>query len=146
MDKVFQEEQKKLSEIESKIDAVASRYERKARELQSEISDFFCVDNEDRMRLRDLRQEQASVAKSAEQFRKYQSSPYFGRLDLDTESEDESAIYYIGKEGISDSAKVIVVDWRTPIGSCYYASNQKEFHVNTSLSLQFSHFRFFLDK
>ena len=130
MDKVFQEEQKKLSEIESKIDAVASRYERKARELQSEISDFFCVDNEDRMRLRDLRQEQASVAKSAEQFRKYQSSPYFGRLDLDTESEDESAIYYIGKEGISDSAKVIVVDWRTPIGSCYYASNQKEFHVN----------------
>lgn len=130
MDNVFQEEQKKLAEIESKIDAIASRYERKANNLQAEILDFFCIDYEDRMRKRDLIQERLSVIRLSEQFRAYQPSPYFGRLDLDTEDAVESATYYIGKEGIADGSNVIVVDWRTPIGSCYYATNQKQFCVN----------------
>lgn len=130
MDKVFQEEQKKLAEIEKKIDAVASRYERKEKELQKEISEFVCVDYEDSMRLKELRQERDCACKSAEQFRSFESSPYFGRLDLDAEDKDESATFYIGEKGIAERSNVIVVDWRTPIGSCYYASNQKEFRVN----------------
>ena len=47
MDKVFQEEQKKLAEIETKIDAIASRYETEVKKLQTEIDDFWVVDYED---------------------------------------------------------------------------------------------------
>lgn len=130
MDNVFQEEQIKLAEIESKIDSIASRYENKAKELQSEISDFYCIDYEDVQRKQELIQNRSYVLRLAEQFRAYQPSPYFGRLDLDQDDSDESTTFYIGKEGISDSSKVIVVDWRTPLGSCYYASNQKNFRVN----------------
>lgn len=43
MDKVFQEEQIKLTEIESKIDSIVSRYENKAKELQNEIADYHCI-------------------------------------------------------------------------------------------------------
>ena len=130
MDNVFQEEQIKLAETESKIDSIASRYENKAKELQSEISDFYCIDYEDVQRKQELIQDRSYVLRLAEQFRAYQPSPYFGRLDLDSDDSDESTTFYIGKEGITDSSKVIVVDWRTPLGSCYYASNQKKFHVN----------------
>lgn len=132
MDKVFQEEQRKLAEIEHEIDIVASRYERRAKELNATIADFYCVDYEDREKLRDLQNSFRVATNVADQFRGYQATPYFGRLDLDCEIDDgvESYTHYIGKEGITDSGKIIVVDWRSPVGSCYYASNQKEFNVN----------------
>ena len=44
MDIVFQEEQKKLAEIETKIDAIASRYETEVKKLQTEIDGFWVVD------------------------------------------------------------------------------------------------------
>ena len=132
MDKVFQEEQIQLAEIESKIDAIASRYERNARDTQAEIADFYCVDNDDRQRLKELRQEKADALKFAEIFRSYQPSPYFGRLEVDRENGDEieTLTFLIGKEGISDSARSIVTDWRSPMGACYYATTQREFLVN----------------
>lgn len=129
MDKVLQEERKKLAEIESKIDTIASRYEKKVRDLRTEIDGYFCVDYDDRMKKRELIQARSYATKLAEEFRGYQDSPYFGRIDLDTE-ENKYSSYYIGKDGISDSGEVIVVDWRSKIGSCYYASNQKEFNIN----------------
>jgi DNA helicase IV len=132
MDKVFQEEQIQLAEIESKIDAIASRYERKAKETQAEIADFYCVDNDDRQRLKELRQEKEAALKYAGIFRDYQPTPYFGRLEVDRENgnEIETLKFLIGKEGISDSAKSIVTDWRSPMGACYYATTQREFLVN----------------
>jgi len=130
MDKVFQEEQKKLAEIETQIGAIASRYEQQARTLQSKIKDFYCLDYDDMQQKRELMTRQASAAKSAARFRAYELSPYFGRLDLDTEDSEETETYYIGKEGISDNAKSIVIDWRSQIGECYYISNQKEFRIN----------------
>lgn len=130
MDNVFQEEQAKLAEIESKIASIASRYESKAEDLQEKIADYYCVDYEDVQRKQELIQDRSYALRLAKQFHDYQPSPYFGRLDLDQNDSDESTTFYIGKEGISDSSKVIVVDWRTPLGSCYYASNQRNFHVN----------------
>lgn len=130
MDNVFQEEQKKLAEVEAKLDAIANKHEQHGKDLQAEILDFYCVDNEDRMRKRELIQEQSSAYKTAEKYRGYMPSPYFGRLDLDNIDNEEIETFYIGKEGISENSKIMVVDWRTPMGSCYYASNQKEFSVN----------------
>ncbi len=130
MDAVFQEEQRKLAEIEARIDSIATRHEQHGHDLQAEILDFYCVDNEDRMRKRELIQDQLAAYNIAEKFRSYQASPYFGRIDFDHVDNDGSETFYIGKEGIADNAQMIVVDWRTPMGSCYYAANQKEFTVN----------------
>ena len=132
MDKVFKEEQQKLTEIETKIDAIASRYEVKAKELQTEIADFFVSDPEDLQSKQYLMSQRASNIAYAEKFRSYQPSPYFGRLDLDCEVGDEieTTTHYIGKEGISDSAEQIVLDWRSPIGNLIHVKNQKEFEVN----------------
>lgn len=132
MDKVFQEEQKKLTEIETKIDAIASRYETEIKKLQTEIDDFWVVDYEDVQNKQYLMSQRASSKALAEKFRSYQPSPYFGRLDLDCEVGDEieTTTYYIGKEGITDSADVIVADWRSPIGNLIHVKNQKKFNVN----------------
>ena len=132
MDKVFQEEQKKLAEIETKIGAIASRYEAEAKKLQAEIADFWVMDPEDLQNKQYLMSQRASSVALAEKYRSYQPSPYFGRLDLDREVGDEieTTTHYIGKEGISDSANVIVVDWRSPIGNLIHVKNQKNFNVN----------------
>ncbi len=131
MDGVFQEEQRALAEIERKINAVASRYEKRAAELSSEIRDFYVLDYDDAMQLKELRSSQSLAQKEAEKYRAYQPAPYFGRIDLDRVEGDSlnTEIHYIGKEGISDYADIIVVDWRTDVGSCYYAPNQKEFRI-----------------
>lgn len=132
MDKAFKEEQKKLAEIETKIDAIASRYEVKAKKLQMEISDFFVLDLEDMQSKQYLMSQRASNIAYAEKFRSYLPSPYFGRVDLDCEVGDEieTTTHYIGKEGISDSAEQIVLDWRSPIGNLIHVKNQKDFKVN----------------
>lgn len=129
MDKVFREEQEKLAEIETEIDTIASQYERRAKQLGEKICDFFGGDNEDRMNLSEIRQRKDKAEEQAAQWRSYQPSPYFGRLDLDAENEDKTITCYIGKAGIFHGGKVIVVDWRAPIGECYYIQNQKEFCV-----------------
>lgn len=132
MDKVFQEEQKKLAEVESKIDVIASRYEAAANKLQAEIADFWVIDHEDLQNKQYLISQRTSNDELSKKYRSYQPSPYFGRLDLDREVGDtiETTTHYIGKEGISDSADVIVVDWRSPIGNLIHVKNQKNFTVN----------------
>ncbi len=132
MDKVFQEEQKRLVEIETKIDAIASRYETEVKKLQTEIDDFWVVDYEDIQNKQYLMNQRSSSIALAKKFRSYQPSPYFGRLDLDREVGDEieTTTHYIGKESIIDGADVIVVDWRSPIGNLIHVKNQKNFNVN----------------
>ncbi len=47
--------------------------------------------------------------------------PYFGRLDYHNFEEEKDESIYLGKRGIVENkAKVVVVDWRTPIASVYY--------------------------
>lgn len=131
MDKVFQEELNNLSGIQKRIDSMASHYEKNARTLKAEIDDFYCVDYEDRAVLKDLRDRHLAAKEYAASYRQLQLSPYFGRLDLDAENGDDiiTSTYFIGKQGISDGSNVLVIDWRTPLGSCYYASNQRKFNV-----------------
>ena len=51
------------------------------------------------------------------------NTPYFGRIDLKDDSEINST-YYIGKRGIQDAnKKIVVVDWRAPIASIYYENS-----------------------
>ena len=131
MDKVFQEELNNLSGIQQRIDTMASHYETNARRLKAEIDDFYCIDYEDRAALKDMRDRQRVAREYAAFYRELQLSPYFGRLDLDTENGDDitTSTFFIGKEGISDGSDILVIDWRSPLGSCYYATNQRKFNV-----------------
>lgn len=48
--------------------------------------------------------------------------PYFGRIDFKSSDYNTIEKIYIGKYGISDEAKTMVVDWRAPISTLYYNS------------------------
>lgn len=82
MDKVFQEEQKKLAEIETKIDAIASRYETEVKKLQTEIDDFWVVDYEDVQNKQYLMSQRASSKALAEKFRSYPAFSLFRTIGL----------------------------------------------------------------
>ncbi|MBB3109498.1 DNA helicase-2/ATP-dependent DNA helicase PcrA [Paenibacillus phyllosphaerae] len=49
--------------------------------------------------------------------------PYFGRLDFQEDAEDAAKPLYIGKAGVAheNSNDLLVVDWRAPVASLFYA-------------------------
>ena len=131
MDRVFQEEQRNLRRIEKRIAQNAAPYEARAKEYQARLADFHPVDSEDRERFLHERSVYTRASAAAKRWRDFQDSPYFARLDLDFGEDEtaETATFYIGKEGIRDDSGIIVVDWRSEVGRCYYMKNQKEFLV-----------------
>ena len=46
---------------------------------------------------------------------------YFTRVDFTPDEDRRQRTYYIGKWGISEGLKPIVIDWRAPIANLYYA-------------------------
>jgi len=131
MDQVFQEEQAKLREIESTIDRVANSRRKQAIALDKEIAEYYAVDYEDIGRKKLLIDRRSKINGEYEFYRQYKPSPYFARLDLDREIGDdyELSSFYIGKKGLTVGADVVIVDWRTPVGECYYAQNQTSFKI-----------------
>ena len=140
MDEVLKLEQNHLAEVEEKIKNAANTCERHAVNMGKEISSFICVDYEDRAKLSSLYKEQKKLFAQVEKYTSYLDSPYFGRMDFDVpvqEGEEyRTESYYIGKEDISTYQKAndnkreqLVIDWRSPVGECYYLRNQRDFVV-----------------
>lgn len=48
--------------------------------------------------------------------------PYFARIDFTFEDAGKTSVIYIGKNGVTKNADVVVTDWRAPISSLYYDS------------------------
>ena len=143
MDEVLQYEQMHLADVIEKIQEAADSCERDAKSMAKEISSFICVDYEDRAKLSSLYKDQKKLYAQAEKYAGFLDSPYFGRMDFDVpilEGEEyRTESYYIGKEDIStyqapnDKKKEqLVIDWRSPIGECYYLRNQRDFVVKGS--------------
>ena len=131
MDQVFVEEKKKLEEIETVIDAAAKKSRRKADALSKEITNFITIDYEDVGKKKELINLLAHEVEDSKRFAAFKPSPYFARLDLEREENDvyKPESFYIGKTGLSISGKTVIVDWRAPVGSIYYAQNQTSFDV-----------------
>jgi len=56
---------------------------------------------------------------------KTRKKPYFARIDFKDDSELEVSECYIGKVGVMDEDNnLVTVDWRAPIASLYYDSNE----------------------
>lgn len=68
------------------------------------------------------------AAKNVENLKKIEGSPYFGRIDFQERSRDETEKIYIGKFGLMDKERDIpvVVDWRAAIADVYYSGLSKE--------------------
>ena len=131
MDQVLKEERAKLSEIEGVIEAAAEKCKKAQDDLSKEISGYITVDYEDIGRKKGLIDQRKKAAADYAGYVELIPSPYFGRLDLDREVGDnyELSSYYIGKKGLTIGAKQYIVDWRAPVGECYYAQNQTTFDV-----------------
>ena len=48
--------------------------------------------------------------------------PYFARIDFTSEDDGRISTVYIGKNGVTKNADIVVTDWRAPISSLYYDS------------------------
>ena len=48
--------------------------------------------------------------------------PYFARIDFTSEDDGRTSTVYIGKNGVTKNADIVVTDWRAPISSLYYDS------------------------
>ena len=124
-----QEEEKKLAEVESKIDSIASDYEQKTQKLNEQLKDYVCYDYEDRDRYRFMIHSCNFAQSEADRFRAYQDSPYFARMEFEGNDNDVFEVY-VGDESIGEYSNQIVIDWRTELGSAFYSKNQTEFTVN----------------
>ena len=63
----------------------------------------------------------------------FRNDTHFGRMDftLEEEQKRENLIMYLGEKGIANKeGRIIVYDWRSPVGNLYYMNNQDEFRYN----------------
>ena len=132
MDVVFREEKEHLEGLERIIDKEAAAIEEKISEQKRVISEFICVDYSDRQELASLRKELSITQNEDEELRSYQSSPYFGRMDLETEDSSEIEQFYIGKKGIIINHNIHVLDWRSRVGQYFYIKTERRFQVNST--------------
>ena len=65
--------------------------------------------------------ESSSLGKRLDTVEKLLQSPYFAKISLQFEGEDQTEDYYIGRAAISENGyDQLVVDWRSPVAEVYY--------------------------
>ena len=100
MDPVFVEESKNLEQIEDALDRIISSYAARRSELQRSLSGYVCYDYDDRLRFLDLQSSMNREEKYIAEYEGYKPSPYFARMDLDTEvdgtDEIETMTVFVG--------------------------------------------------
>ncbi len=131
MDRVFNEEQRHLAQVEKQIDDAEQKCGALIDKLNREIAHYHPVDYEDVGRKKQMIDEQNQAVKRYSEYGKYKPSPYFARLDLDRETKDgfQENSYYIGWEGLAIYGHDVIIDWRADVGQFYYIKNQKTFNV-----------------
>ena len=66
-------------------------------------------------------QSEAIIKNQLETYKKLADSPYFGRIDIKDEGDDDTESLYIGTASfVDDNENFLVYDWRAPISSIYY--------------------------
>lgn len=127
MDKIFQEEYEHLEETEKYIDSLIKRHYDKLDSISTELNEFVSYDYDDVFEKRNLRHDLQQQKELVDMYRAYKPSPYFGRLDLEDESESMVQSIYVGKKGLTDGTKQVIVDWRSPVGEFFYVKTEKDF-------------------
>ena len=77
--------------------------------------------------------EQNSLQEKLGRVKRLLKAPYFARVRLQFEPDEEPEDYYIGSAGISESAyEHLVIDWRSPIAETYYNQENGKTHYTVN--------------
>ena len=120
MDK-FKEESEYLDKILDLLNAEIEKASKKVEELQKSYKKLSGDDIKrgDGLNLNSLIE---FYGKRIYSLNKSIPSPYFGRIDVKLQDEDNLSKIYIGKSNVDDEGKTYITDWRAPICSIYYDS------------------------
>ncbi|OFA09463.1 helicase IV [Lentilactobacillus sunkii] len=143
-----------VSKIEKKIistDDELNRAHAETKKVQQTYSDntsvnYFEVD--DRIETSaELQQQRGLVSRLTENesilknqlstLKDLKKSPYFGRIDIQDDDEDETEKLYIGIASLeNDDGEFLVYDWRAPISSVYYNGTLGDVNYETPMGTQ----------
>lgn len=149
---IFDEEQAHLSAthgklramkaaLEEKIDAISEKAAREKQDIRSNLSLNFDSDTDSMETYIEFEAmshsidqyniEQDAAQEKLARVKRLLKTPYFARVKLQFDPEEEPEDYYIGSAGISENAyEHLVIDWRSPIAETYYnQQNGKTFYV-----------------
>lgn len=131
-DTVFREEQNHLDSTKAAIQSLLDGYEQKVHKGEKELSSGNRYnDKEDRSFLQNVRSNICENSSRVAFYKRIIPRPYFGRIDV-TENNDkaETETYYIGNDAVLDEdADVLVLSWKDPMGSIFYANAQNSIQV-----------------
>ena len=151
-DKIFQEEQAHLTEVygrlcdlkgelEEKIEMISRKAAEEKKDVRSNLSLNFDSDTDSMETYIEFEAmshaidqyniEQDAAQEKLGRVKRLLKAPYFARVTLQFEFEDEPEDYYIGSAGISQNGvDRLVIDWRSPIAETYYnQENGKTFYT-----------------
>ena len=149
---IFDEEQAHLSvthgklramkaALEEKIDAISEKAAKEKQDIRSNLSLNFDSDTDSMETYIEFEAmshsidqyniEQDAAQEKLARVKRLLKAPYFARVKLQFDPEEEPEDYYIGSAGISENAyEHLVIDWRSPIAETYYnQQNGKTFYV-----------------
>lgn len=106
----FEKEKQKL---EQTINIIKQILQDEKLDLKKMYNDFV-GDREELWRIADRKKIHISNLEVAK------DRPYFARIDFTSDDDGKLSTIYIGKNGISKNADIVVTDWRAPISSLYY--------------------------
>ena len=150
--KILEEEQAHLAkthgelrameqELEEKIKSISEKAAKEKKDIRSNLSLNFDSDTDSMETYIEFEAmshsidqyniEQDAATEKLGRVKRLLKAPYFARVTLQFDSEEEPEDYYIGSAGVSKSAyEHLVIDWRSPIAETYYnQDNGKTFYM-----------------
>ena len=151
-EKIFEEEQAHLTmthgklrvmkdELEEKIKSISEKAAQEKKDIRSNLSLNFDSDTDSMETYIEFEAmshsidqyniEQEAAREKLARVKRLLKAPYFARVTLQFDPEEEPEDYYIGSAGVSESAfEHLVIDWRSPIAETYYnQENGKTFYM-----------------
>ncbi|MBQ8053706.1 MAG: AAA family ATPase [Lachnospiraceae bacterium] len=150
--KIFEEEQAHLtqthgrlrvmeSELEEKIKSISEKAAQEKKDIRSNLSLNFDSDTDSMETYIEFEAmshsidqyniEQDAAKEKLGRVKRLLKAPYFARVTLQFDPEEEPEDYYIGSAGVSENAfEHLVIDWRSPIAETYYnQDNGRTFYM-----------------
>ena len=150
--KIFEEEQAHLtqthgrlrvmeSELEERIKLISEKAAQEKKDIRSNLSLNFDSDTDSMETYIEFEAmshsidqyniEQDAAKEKLGRVKRLLKAPYFARVTLQFDPEEEPEDYYIGSAGVSENAfEHLVIDWRSPIAETYYnQDNGRTFYM-----------------
>ena len=128
-------------ELEEKIKSISEKAAQEKKDIRSNLSLNFDSDT-DAMEtyiefeamshsIDQYNIEQDAAKEKLARVKRLLKAPYFARVRLQFDPEEEPEDYYIGSAGVSENAyEHLVIDWRSPIAETYYnQENGRTFYM-----------------